>query len=162
MIAFVRVSISTARPSIWIAGRSPPPRASEGLNDPISVAAIFHIALSRDEDLKDPVARATLNALRQVLDDRTEAETYATSDLAHFGPLWRQVSAVADAPFPSGDLLAVASRVLELAVVNGQRTLHPTPHANSPDRQNSLHRRYFLTPFNIRAAALDDGASLRP
>ncbi|MCZ4343956.1 hypothetical protein O4H52_20300, partial [Sphingomonadaceae bacterium G21617-S1] len=25
--------------------------------------------------------------------------------------------------------------------VNGQRTLHPTPHANSPDRQNSLHRR---------------------
>ncbi|MFQ3897968.1 hypothetical protein ACHT3C_19850, partial [Sphingobium sp. R-7] len=37
--------------------------------------------------------------------------------------------------------------------VNGQRTLHPTPHANSPDRQNSLHRRYFLTPFNIRAAA---------
>ncbi|MBN8846733.1 MAG: hypothetical protein J0I73_01355 [Sphingomonas sp.] len=46
--------------------------------------------------------------------------------------------------------------------VNGQRTLHPTPHANSPDRQNSLHRRYFLTPFNIRAAALDDGASLRP
>jgi len=101
----------------WIAGRSPPPRASEGLNDPISVAAIFHIALSRDEDLKDPVARATLNALRQVLDDRTEAETYATSDLAHFGPLWRQVSAVADAPFPSGDLLAVASRVLELAVL---------------------------------------------
>ena len=48
------------------------------------------------------------------------------------------------------------------AAVNGQRTLHPTPHANSPDRQNSLHRRYFLTPFNIRAAALDDGASLRP
>src|SRR3546814_10499058 len=47
------------------------------------------------------------------------------------------------------------------AAVNGQRTLHPTPHANSPDRQNSLHRRYFLTPFNIRAAALDDGASLR-
>lgn len=46
--------------------------------------------------------------------------------------------------------------------VNGQRTLHPTPHANSPDRQNSLHQRYFLTPFNIRAAALDDGASLRP
>ena len=49
-----------------------------------------------------------------------------------------------------------------LETVNGQRTLHPTPHANSPDRQNSLHRRYFLTPFNIRAAALDDGASLRP
>ena len=53
-------------------------------------------------------------------------------------------------------------RSYHVADVNGQRTLHPTPHANSPDRQNSLHRRYFLTPFNIRAAALDDGASLRP
>ncbi|ATY34915.1 hypothetical protein [Sphingomonas psychrotolerans] len=101
----------------WIAGRCPPPRASEGLNDPISVAAIFHLALSSDEDHKDPVARSTLNALRQVLDDRTEAETYGNSDLAHFGPLWRQVRALADAPFPSGDLHAVASRVLELAAL---------------------------------------------
>lgn len=99
----------------WIAGRTPPPRSSEGLNDPISVAAIFHIALSRDEDLSDPLARATLNALRSVLDDRAEAETYATSDIAHFGPLWRQVQAAADAPFPTGDLLSVADRVFELA-----------------------------------------------
>ena len=70
-------------------------------------------------------------------------------------------------PFISPELsecLALASlrRLWRMHVVNGQRTLHPTPHANSPDRQNSLHRRYFLTPFNIRAAALDDGASLRP
>lgn len=58
----------------WIAGRTPPPRASEGLNDPISVAAVFHLALSRDEDLKDSLGRATLNVLRTVLDDRTEAK----------------------------------------------------------------------------------------
>src|SRR3546814_5985514 len=45
------------------------------------------------------------------------------------------------------------------AAVNGQRTLHPTPHANSPDRQNSLHRRYFLTPFNIRAARSEEHTS---
>ncbi|MAM37059.1 MAG: hypothetical protein CL949_00815 [Erythrobacter sp.] len=99
----------------WIAGRTPPPRSSEGLNDPISVAAIFHIALSRDEDLSDPLARATLNALRSVLDDRAEAETYATSDIAHFGPLWRKVQAAANAPFPTTDLLGVADRVFELA-----------------------------------------------
>src|SRR3546814_14279576 len=48
------------------------------------------------------------------------------------------------------------------AAVNGQRTLHPTPHAHSPDRQNSLPRRYFLTPFNIRPPALDDGTTVRP
>ncbi|MDR6790464.1 hypothetical protein J2Y58_003847 [Sphingomonas sp. BE138] len=101
----------------WIAGRTPPPRSSEGLNDPISVAAIFHIALSRDQDLSDPLARATLNALRSVLDDRAEAETYATSDLAHFGPLWRQVQAAADAPFPTRDLLSLANRVFELAAL---------------------------------------------
>ncbi|AKH18950.1 hypothetical protein [Sphingomonas sanxanigenens] len=106
----------------WIAGRRSPPRASEGLNDPISVAAIFHIALSRDEDLKNPIARATLNTLRQVLDDRTAAETYAASDLAHFGPLWRQVHSIADAPFPAGDLLSVASRVIELAALTEPAT----------------------------------------
>lgn len=101
----------------WIAGRTPPPRSSEGLNDPISVAAIFHIALSRDDDLKDPLARATLYALRSVLDDRAEAEAYATSDLAHFGPLWRKVQAAADTPFPTGDLLSVADRIFDLAAL---------------------------------------------
>ena len=98
----------------WIAGRTPPPRASEGLNDPISVAAVFHLALSRDEDLKDSLGRATLNVLRTVLDDRTEAKVYAAEDLAHFGPMWRQLRTVADAPFPSGDLLSVANRIFQL------------------------------------------------
>lgn len=101
----------------WITGRSPPPRASEGLNDPISVAAIFHIAISRDEDAKDPVGRATLNMLRTVLDDRTEAKTYGADDLAHFGPLWRVVRDAADAPFPTGDLTEIAHRVFDLAAL---------------------------------------------
>lgn len=99
----------------WISGRSTPPRASEGLNDPISVASIFHIALSRDEDVRDPVGRATLNALRTVLDDRAEAERYGGDDLAHFGPLWRQVKAAADAPFPSANLRTISERVFALA-----------------------------------------------
>ena len=46
------VPISVRDLQAWIAGRSPPPRASEGLNDPYSVAAIFHLALSRDEGLR--------------------------------------------------------------------------------------------------------------
>lgn len=101
----------------WITGRSPPPRASEGLNDPISVAAIFHVAISRDDDTKDRVGRATLNMLRAVLDDRAAAETYASDDLAHFGPLWREVRSAADAPFPTGDLVSVARRVFDLAAL---------------------------------------------
>ena len=99
----------------WTAGRTPPPRASEGLNDPISVAAIFHLALSGNEDLNDPIARATLNGLRSVLDDHAEAIAYAADDLAHFGPLWRRVRTAADEPFPSASLLAVAERVFSLA-----------------------------------------------
>lgn len=101
----------------WITGRSPPPRASEGLNDPISVAAVFHVAIARDEDASDPVTRATLNVLRTVLDDRAAGEIYGREDLAHFGPLWRIVREGADAPFPSGDLIGVAERVFELATI---------------------------------------------
>jgi len=102
----------------WIAGRTPPPRASEGLNDPISVAAIFHLALSRDEDMKDPVGQATLNVLRTILDDRAEADIYGGGDLAHFGPLWRHVKTAADAPFPTADLQAVAERIFGLAALS--------------------------------------------
>jgi len=104
----------------WITGRSPPPRASEGLNDPLSVAAIFHLALTRDEDAKDPIGRATLNTLRSVLDDRAEAAAYARDDLAHFGPLWRQIRAAADAPFPSANLLSIAERTFALASLTAQ------------------------------------------
>ncbi|MHA3795477.1 hypothetical protein [Sphingomonas sp. YL-JM2C] len=104
----------------WIAGRSPPPRASEGLNDPISVAALFHIALTADEDASDPLGRATLNVLRTILDDRADAETYGRDDLAHFGPLWRKVKAAADAPFPSRDLEGIATRVFELVELTQQ------------------------------------------
>jgi len=104
----------------WIAGRSPPPRASEGLNDPISVAAIFHLALTRDEHANDPIGRATLNTLRSVLDDRAEAATYARDDLAHFGPLWREIRVAADAPFPSANLLSIAERTFALASLTAE------------------------------------------
>lgn len=101
----------------WIAGRSPPPRASEGLNDPISVTAVFHLALSRDEDIRDPINQATLNILRSVLDDRAAADAYGSDDLAHFGPMWRQIKAEADAPFPTADLLSIAERIFQLAAL---------------------------------------------
>lgn len=95
----------------WICGRTPPPRASEGLNDPVSVAAVFHLAIEATVDERGPLARATLNVLRTVLDDRSEAEIWAGSDLAYFGPAWRQARVEAQAPYPSPSLHAVADRV---------------------------------------------------
>jgi len=101
----------------WIAGRSPPPRSHEGLNDPISLTSIFHIALLREEQESDPIAKATLNTLRTIIDDRTEAETYGPGDLAHFGPMWRQIRAAASAPFVTGDLIEVAERIFAVAAL---------------------------------------------
>jgi hypothetical protein len=98
----------------WITGRSPPPRASEGLDDPISIAALFHFSLIRDENSRDPVLRATLHVLRTILDDRSEAETYGREDLAYFGPIWRKIRETADLPFDHADLFAIAKRVFDL------------------------------------------------
>lgn len=95
----------------WICGRTPPPRASEGLNDPVSVAAVFHLAIEASVSDKGPLARATLNVLRTVLDDRSEAEVWAGGDLAYFGPAWRQARIETQAPYSSASLHAVADRI---------------------------------------------------
>ncbi|WP_157221180.1 hypothetical protein [Flavisphingomonas formosensis] len=108
----------------WISGRTPPPRHSEGLNDPLSVAALFHLALATTERDKSPVARATLHALRTLLDDRNEAEVWGGEDLVRFGPAWREIGQRASRPFPSPTLAAIAGRMLEMRqssnIRNGQ------------------------------------------
>ncbi|OHC90289.1 MAG: hypothetical protein A2095_00840 [Sphingomonadales bacterium GWF1_63_6] len=98
----------------WISGRTPPPRASEGLSDPVSVAAVFHLAIEASTGDQGPLARATLNVLRTVLDDRSEAEVWAGSDLAYFGPAWRQARADTVAPYPSPSLRAIADRIVAM------------------------------------------------
>ena len=110
----------------WICGRTPPPRHSEGLNDPLSVAALVHFALSASESRRDPIARATLNISRTLLDDRKEAQSWAPDDLVRFGPAWREAQALVEAPYPAPCLLAVAERLiaaragLEAPVSGGQ------------------------------------------
>lgn len=96
----------------WICGRTPPPRYSEGLNDPLSIATLVHFALSATESQRDPIARATLNISRQLLDDRREAELWAPDDLVRFGPAWRAVQAMMEAPYPSAALESVAERLI--------------------------------------------------
>lgn len=108
--AGVPVSVSDLQD--WICGRTPPPRHSEGLNDPFSIAALFHFALSATESLTDPIARATLNISRTLLDDRKEAGVWAPEDLVRFGPAWRTAQALLEAPYPAPALQAVAERLI--------------------------------------------------
>lgn len=96
----------------WICGRTPPPRHSEGLNDPLSVAAVFHFVQAAGDAARDPIARATLNLARSLLDDRAEAALWAAEDLLRFGPLWRDSHARLTAPYPAADLRAVAERLI--------------------------------------------------
>lgn len=114
------VPIDVAHLQDWIAGRTAPPRATEGLNDPVSVAAVFHLAVEAGDTRRDPMARATLNVLRTLLDDRAEAEVWAGSDLAYFGPAWRQARVDAQAPYPAPSLHAVAERIVVLLETLGE------------------------------------------
>ena len=120
LAALAGVPIAVADLQAWIAGRTPPPRITEGLNDPLSVAAVFHLVISREEDDRDPLVRASLRTLRTVLDDRVEAETHGADDLVYYGPLWRQIRQAADAPLPHRSLLGVAQRVFEMAELTGK------------------------------------------
>ncbi|SER43735.1 hypothetical protein [Sphingobium sp. YR768] len=98
----------------WIAGRTAPPRHSEGLNDPLSVAALFHFALSAAEDGQDSLSRATLNLSRDLLDDREEATLWAQEDLVRFGPLWRVAQEVLGASYAAPSLLTIAERLAQV------------------------------------------------
>lgn len=96
----------------WISGRSPPPRRSEGLNDPLSIAALFHFALQAEDTTGDPVAEASLRVLRTLLDDRAEAELYAAHDLAWFGSVFIDAKRTLLAPLPSPGFLPLAERLI--------------------------------------------------
>ena len=135
------VPIDTAALLDWICGRTPPPRHCEGLNDPLSIAALMHFLLLA-EDAGDPVARASLNVLRTLLDDRSQAEMWGRDDLVRFGQTFREARARLGAPYRSPTLLSVAERLLavhqelEISPTEGRsvtaidgRTLHVDPRS---------------------------------
>lgn len=106
------VPIDTRDLQNWIAGRTVPPRHSEGLNDPLSIAALFHFALSATEDSDDPLSRATINLSRSLLDDREEAALWGGDDLVRFGPVWREAGEALGAPYPSPSFMGIAERLI--------------------------------------------------
>lgn len=112
--ALAGLPIDTSDLLAWITGRSPPPRHSEGLNDPMSVAALAHFVLLAQEADGDAVAKATLNALRLLLDDREEAQIWGRDDLVLFGSAFRKAKARLVEPYAAPTLVAVAERLLEV------------------------------------------------
>lgn len=107
----------------WICGRTPPPRHSEGLNDPLSIAALMHFLLLGEDARADPVARASLNTIRTLLDDRAQAEMWGHDDLVRFGQAFRAARARLSEPYPSPTLLAVAER---LQTVHKELDINPS------------------------------------
>ncbi|NML87470.1 hypothetical protein HHL26_00105 [Sphingobium sp. TB-6] len=113
LASFASVPIGVTDLQNWICGRTPPPRHSEGLNDPLSIAALFHFALSAT-DGDDPIVRATLNISRTLLDDRKEADLWAAEDLVRFGPAWRMAQMLLEAPYPTASFHAIAQRLIDV------------------------------------------------
>ncbi len=62
--ALAGLPVDTSDLLAWITGRSLPPRHSEGLNDPMSVAALAHFVLLAQEAEGDGPARRMQAAQR--------------------------------------------------------------------------------------------------
>jgi hypothetical protein len=116
----------------WISGTRNPPRAKEGLNDPVSVAAVvyyYFMTLERSHAAND---KAVARLLRSILNHKGEAEIWAGTDLIHYGPLWRVLSRLADAPGLDPTISSVAERMYEMIRVaikaEGRRQIAATTY----------------------------------
>lgn len=98
----------------WISGSRNPPRATEGLNDPMSVAAVVYYYFMSLEQSRAPNDHAVARLLRSILDHESEARLWAGTDLVHFGPLWRALSETAVAPGLEPTIPSVAKRLHEM------------------------------------------------
>jgi hypothetical protein len=98
----------------WIAGARNPPRATEGLNDPMSVAAVVYYYFSTLAPSRSANDIAVARLLRSILDYEREAQIWAGTDLIHYGPLWRVLSTIADAPGLDPTISSVSERMHEM------------------------------------------------
>ena len=136
-----------------MAGRTLPPRVQKNLNGAISVAAVFHISLSRDESIIDPVANATLNVLRTILVRRTNSKSRGKYDILSFGPLWQRVRDAADAPLARRDLQGIAERVFEISNIIAEFPITEADVESVDGRKMSLQQQG-CPPTCLIAAAM--------
>ncbi len=111
------IPVTTTDLEAWMSGARNPPRAGEGLNDPMSVAAVVYYYFTTLEQSCGANDTAVARLLRSILDHEREAELWAGTDLIHYGPLWRALSNLADAPGLEPTISSVAARMHDMARV---------------------------------------------
>lgn len=117
----------------WVAGSGSPPRASEGLNDPLGVAAIVHYFFASLQPATGNRDRQVRRLLRGLFDSEAEATTWSVTDLVHYGPLWRALRKVAEAPGLEPSLGSVAERLAQMARLLNRAVDHSKLVATLPD-----------------------------
>lgn len=117
----------------WIAGSGSPPRASEGLNDPLGVAAIVHYFFTSLESGTEVRDRQVSRLLRGLFDTEAEASTWSGADLIHYGPLWRGLRAIAGEPGLEPSVGSISERLVQMARLVMRAADHSELVATLPD-----------------------------
>lgn len=99
----------------WVAGSGSPPRASEGINDPLGVAAIVHFFFASLDPASGVRDRQVRRLLRGLFDSEAEASTWSGPDLVHYGPLWRALRAIAEEPGLEPSVGSITERLAQMA-----------------------------------------------
>jgi hypothetical protein len=108
------VHVTASDLEAWMSGARNPPRSTEGLNDPMSVAAVVYYYFTTFERSRASNDIAVTRLLRSILDHEGEAQTWAGTDLIHYGPLWRALSTLADEPGLDPTISSVSERMHEM------------------------------------------------
>lgn len=117
----------------WVAGSGLPPRAGEGLNDPLGVAAIVHYFLASLTTPSDGRDRQVRRLLQGLFDAEAEASTWSGADLVHYGPLWRALRKIAEEPGLEPSLTCIAGRLAQMARLVNRAADHSELVATLPD-----------------------------
>jgi hypothetical protein len=114
----------------WLCGIRNPPRAQEGLNDPLSVAAVIYFFFGTLDHTHSESDAAVTRLMRSLLDIDREANMWGQDDLIRFGPLWRALLDLTMMAEPASSISAVAKRLYEMARIaaksQGRRQLLAT------------------------------------
>lgn len=117
----------------WVAGSGVPPRATEGLNDPLGVASIVHFFFASLSPFNGDRNRAVLRLLGSLLDAEREASIWSNADLLHYGPLWRALSKMVEEPGLEPSLSSVAERLVRMTRLVTRAADHSAVMAMFPD-----------------------------
>ena len=147
----------------WIAGSGPPPRASEGLNDPLGVAAIVHYFFASLEPGSGSRDRQVRRLLQGLFDSEAEASSWSGADLVHYGPLWRALRKIAVEPGLEPCVGSIAERLVQMGRLVTRAADHSELIATLPNGRvitfERDHPRAWLVLAMVPALLLRSGLS---